>query len=352
MMNKLLFIVLFALVVMAQVGCEPEPTEPDYIPTPYTLDIPQGLPPMIIPASNPMTVEGIALGRKLFYEKLLSGDNTMSCGTCHLQENGFSEPLQVSQGITGALGTRNAMPLINLGWNQLGFFWDGRAATLEDQALQPITNTIEMNATWPDVEAKLNAHDTYPRLFKEAYGVDRIDSLTVAKAIAQFVRTLISGNSRFDAWYNRQETPLNAQELRGFTLYTTEAADCFHCHGLGGLITDNKYHNNGLDTIYTDMGRFDVTGNPMDRATFRTPTLRNIEMTAPYMHDGRFFTLEEVVEHYSEHVKMSPTISPLMELVGESGAHLTQEEKEDLLAFLRTLTDQEFLANPNFSDPN
>jgi len=307
---------------------------------------------MDIPAENPMTVEGVALGRKLFYDPLLSADNTMSCSTCHKQAIGFAEQRQVSEGITGATGTRNAMALINLGWIRTGLFWDGRAATLEDLVLEPVRNPIEMNSTWAEVESKLNAHDAYPALFQTAYGVDYIDSLTVAKAIAQFLRTLISGNSRFDAWYNREETPLNAQELRGFILYTTEGADCFHCHGLGGLITDNQFNNNGLDTVFSDLGHYAVSGNPIHRGRFRTPTLRNIEMTAPYMHDGRFFTLEEVVEHYSEHVKVSPTISPLMELVGNNGAQLTQEEKADLVAFLRTFTDQEFLSNPDFSDPN
>lgn len=334
-------------------GCDTEPDEPIYEPTPFTLTIPKGLPPMEIPADNPLTVEGVALGRRLFYEGLLSKDNRMSCSTCHMQHHGFAEDRQTSQGVNlGDIGTRNAMALINLGWVRTGFFWDGRSATLEEQALEPVRNPIEMNSTWPEVESKLNAHTDYPRLFKEAFGVSYIDSLTVAKALAQFQRTLISGNSNFDRWYNRQETPLNEQELRGFVLYTTEAADCFHCHGLGGFITDNQFQNNGLDETFSDEGRYLVTGNPGDRGRFRTPTLRNIEMTAPYMHDGRFFTLEEVIDHYSDHVKVSPTISPTMELVGTNGAQLTPQQKEDLLAFLRTFTDEEFLQNPAFSDPN
>jgi cytochrome c peroxidase len=346
-------ILYFLVPIFILAGCEADPVDNDPDTTPLTLTIPKGLPPLDIPADNPMTVEGVALGRRLFYEGLLSKDNRMSCGTCHLQENGFAEPRQTSQGVEmGAIGTRNAMALINLGWVRSGLFWDGRAATLEGLVLEPIRNPIEMNSSWDEVESKLNAHAEYPALFKGAYNVDYIDSLTVAKAISQFLRTLISGNSRFDAWYNRQEMMLTPQELRGFALFTTEEADCFHCHSLGGLITDNNFHNNGLDTEYSDMGRFNVSGNPMDRARFRTPTLRNIEMTAPYMHDGRFFTLEEVVEHYSDHVKVSPTISPLMELVGNNGAQLTQQEKEDLVAFLRTFTDQEFMTNPAFSDPN
>lgn len=336
-------------------ACNTDPEEVTYDPTPYQLEIPEGLPPMdpFIPEDNPMTVEGVELGRKLFYEPLLSGDGTQSCATCHPQESGFADPNRFSIGIDGSVGNRNAMALINLGWNQFGFFWDGRAETLEEQALEPINNPLEMKSSWPEVEARLNNHPEYPELFKQAFDVDHIDSTTVTKAIAQFERTLISGNSRFDRWYNRQEIQLTDQELRGFTLYTTEAADCFHCHGLGGLITDNQFHNNGLDVDFSaDEGRYLVTGDPADKGKFRTPTLRNIELTAPYMHDGRFFTLEEVVDHYSEHVTASETLDPLMELVGDGGAQLSQQEKEDLIAFLKTFTDPSFVQNAAFSDPN
>jgi len=330
-------------------NCEP------YVTTRYELQIPPGLPPMetFIPADNPMTVEGVALGRKLFYEPMLSDDNSQSCGSCHKQEYGFAEPQQVSVGIDGSVGTRNAMALINLGWNPNGFFWDGRAATLEDLVFQPVTNPIEMNTTWPEVEAKLNASEEYLELFAQAYGIEVIDSVHVSKAIAQFLRTLISANSKFDKYYNQQLTNLTDQEIRGLVLYNSEGADCFHCHGLGGLITDNKFRNNGLDTEFSaDEGRYLVTGVEADKGKFRVPTLRNIELTAPYMHDGRFFTLEEVVDQYSEHVQLSETVDPLMELVGFGGAQLTEDEKQDLVAFLRTFTDEEFANNPDFSDPN
>lgn len=344
------------LITIAGISACNQPDDDDgYSPTPYEFQVPQGLPPVesFIPEDNPMTVEGVALGRKLFYETMLSGDNTQSCGSCHKQENGFAEPLQVSVGIDGVSGTRNAMALINMAWNQNGFFWDGRSTTLEVQALEPIRNPIEMNTTWPEVEVKLNADEDYKQLFKEAYNVDYIDSLTVAKAIAQFVRTLISGNSKFDKYYNQQVATLTEQELRGLILYNTEAADCFHCHGLGGLITDNRYRNNGLDTEFSaDEGRYYVTGDDADKGKFRVPTLRNIELTAPYMHDGRFFTLEQVVDQYSEHVQLSETVDPLMELVGFGGANLSQQDKEDLVAFLKTFTDEDFATNPDFSDPN
>lgn len=343
---------VFAAVVFSSCNSD---TDDTYDPTPYELQIPAGLPSMdpFIPADNQMTVEGVALGRRLFYDPILSGDDTQACVDCHKQEDAFSDMRPFSVGIDGSVGDRNAMALINLGWNQFGFFWDGRDATLEEQALKPITNPVEMNTTWPAVEAKLNSHPQYPELFKQAYDIDYIDSLHVAKAIAQFERTLISGNSRFDQWYNQQAIQLTEQELRGFVLYTTEEADCFHCHGLGGLITDNRYHNNGMDTDFSsDEGRFLVTGDEADKGKFRTPTLRNIELTAPYMHDSRFFTLEQVVEHYSEHVVQSASLDPLMELVGVGGAQLTQDEKEDLVAFLKTFTDENFVNNPAFANPN
>lgn len=353
-MKLIRYLILVVIIGVAFSSCNNDPDD-GFDPSPYELNIPQGLPPMdqFIPANNPMTVEGVALGRKLFYDPLLSDDNTQSCGTCHIQENGFAELQQFSVGIDGSVGIRNAMALINLGWNQFGFFWDGRAATLEDLVFEPVVNPIEMATTWPEVEAKLNNDAEYPQLFKEAFDIDVIDSVHVSKAISQFIRTMISGNSKFDKWYNQQTIQLSEQELRGFVLYNSEEADCFHCHGLGGLITDNQFRNNGMDTDFSsDEGRYLVTGNAQDKGKFRVPTLRNIELTAPYMHDGRFFTLEQVIDHYSDHVTLSPTVDPLMELVGDGGAQLTAQEKADLLAFLKTFTDDEFVNNPDLSDPN
>lgn len=356
MMKAIKYGLIVLLTTTFMMSCNQDSPDDDaYVTTPYELEIPQGLPPVetFIPEDNPMTVEGVALGRKLFYDPILSDDNTQSCGSCHLQEHGFSDPRRFSIGIDGSVGTRQSMALINLAWAQNGLFWDGRAATLEDLVFEPVTNPIEMNTTWPEVEAKLNADADYLIEFKQAYNIDYIDSVHVTKAIAQFIRTLISGNSKFDRFYNQQVEQLTDQELRGLTLYNGEGADCFHCHGLGGLITDNRYRNNGMDTDFSsDEGRYLVTGDNADKGKFRVPTLRNIELTAPYMHDGRFFTLEQVIEHYSEHVTNSETIDPLMELVGNGGANLTQQEKEDLIAFLKTFTDQSFVTNPEFSDPN
>lgn len=352
-MSRLYWIFLLLIGVVA--GSCNKPADDDPLTTPYVLNIPKGLPPMepFIPADNPMTVEGVALGRKLFYDPILSDNNSQSCSSCHKQELGFGDPRQFSIGVDGSVGNRQAMTLINLGWNQNGFFWDGRSATLEDLVFEPIRNPIEMNTTWPEVEAKLNSSEEYLSLFAQAFNVDKIDSVHTVKAISQFLRTLISGNSKFDRWYNQQAVQLTESETRGFILFNGEGADCFHCHGLGGLITDNNFRNNGLDTDFSaDEGRYLVTGNPSDKGKFRAPTLRNIQMTAPYMHDGRFFTLEEVVDHYSEHILDSPTLDPLMKLVGNGGAQLTQQEKQDLVAFLKTFTDEEFLTNPEFSNPN
>jgi cytochrome c peroxidase len=349
------FLSLFLVASVGFISSCNQDDDDTYVTTPYELQIPQGLPPMaqFIPLDNPMTVEGVSLGRRLFYDPILSDDNSQACADCHKQDLGFGDPRQFSEGIDGSVGNRNAMALINLGWNQFGFFWDGGEQTLEAQALKPVTNPIEMNTTWPEVEAKLNADAEYRELFKQAYNVDYIDSLTVAKAIAQFERTLISGNSKFDKWYNQQAIQLTEAETRGFILFNGEGADCFHCHGLGGLITDNRFHNNGLDVDFSaDEGLYLVTGNEADKGKFRTPTLRNIQFTAPYMHDGRFLTLEQAVDHYSEDVTQSATLDPLMELVGNGGAQLTPQEKQDLLAFLRTFTDDEFLTNPAFSNPN
>ena len=345
------------VVAVVAMGCNQDDCE-DFNPTPYVLQIPEGLPSMdpFIPADNPMTVEGVALGRKLFYDPLLSDDNSQSCGTCHLQEHGFAEPQQHSVGIDGSVGTRNAMALINLGWNPNGFFWDGRAATLEDLVFQPVTNPIEMNTTWPEVEAKLNENEEYRVMFAEAFNIEVIDSVHVSKAIAQFLRTLISANSKFDQYSYQQSVSLSNDELAGLVLFqSNEGADCFHCHTLGGHFTTNEFQNNGMDVdVSADEGRYLVTGDENDKGKFRVPTLRNIELTAPYMHDGRFFTLQEVLDHYSEHVQAtSPNIDfSNMQHAEAGGVQLEEFEKQQLLAFLKTLTDPSFVNNPELSDPN
>ncbi len=342
-MKKIIVAILFVIPLLF-VACD---KGEDEIPaaTPYTLVIPQGLPPMNIPSNNPLTVEGVALGKRLFYDPILSANNTQSCASCHLQETGFSESSQFSTGIDGIQGERNAMPLINLGW-QTKFFWDGGANGLESQVIGPITNPIEMHETMENVVAKLNAHAEYPELFKAAFGSAEASSQNIMRAIAQFERTLISGNSKYDQ-YMRGETFLTSQELNGLSLFTDmEKGDCSHCHSLGSTFSDFEFRNTGLDSIPLDEGRYLITLNQGDRGKFKTPSLRNVELTAPFMHDGRFQTLLECVQHYNTGFRYSANLDPNLSFAVKG--RMTQQEMEDLVAFMKTLTDMEFVNNPAF----
>ena len=350
------FILMFALCV---ISCNNDSVEP-YVnaPTSSPLQIPQLFKDLIldpvIPLDNPQTQEGVVLGKKLFFDPILSANNTQACANCHNPTNAFTDSRQFSEGIDGISGDRNSMPLFNLAWNYDDrFFWDGRESGLENQAFEPITNPIEMHTTWPEVAEKLQQHPDYPELFRVAFGSTPIDSVLVSKAIAQFERTLISSNSKFDN-YLSGNTELTPQESEGFNVFMDEAkGDCFHCHGSNNnpLWTDNKFHNNGLDSVLTDLGLGGVTGDPSDNGKFKSPSLRNLIFTAPYMHDGRFASIDEVINHYSEGLQNSPTIDPLMKKVNQGGVQLSPQEKASLKAFLLSLTDEAFINNPNFSNP-
>lgn len=331
--------------------------------SPYNLNIPPFFPPMDIPSNNPLTEEGVQLGKYLFWEKKLSLDNSISCGSCHLPQNSFSDPNRYSAGVGGTLGNRQSMALINLGWAR-HFFWDGRKSTLEDQILEPVENPIEMHEQWSDVVEKLNNDTLYPPLFSAAFGSPHITKERAAKAIASFIRTMVSAGSKFDKQRTGQYT-FTQEEYRGFVLFTTEGgspeqvaggsfgADCFHCHGFGDMqMTDGLFHNNGLDSHFqNDPGRFNVTLNPLDSGKFKTPTLRNVEFSAPYMHDGRFNSLIEVIEHYNTGGHPSTTIDSFMKFTS-GGLQLSETSKNDLIAFLRCLSDTAFMNNPNFKDPH
>ena len=326
-----------------------------YTPIPYSLEIPvlfaDKLIAPIIPADNPLTQEGVALGKKLFFDTILSGDETQSCASCHDPKKSFTDQQRFSNGVNDNLGTRNAMPLFNLAWNfDERFAWDGKEFSLEKQALEPVTNPIEMHGNWENITKKLQNNLEYKDLFLRAFGTSIIDSTLVTKAIAQFERTLISGNSKFDK-YLRGEINLTPEEQNGFDVFMDESkGDCFHCHGSDNnpIWSDNKFHNNGLDNVFVDLGLGKITGDPADNGKFRSPSLRNLAFTAPYMHDGRFATLEEVINHYSEGLKRSPTIDPLMKKVDEGGVHLSTQDKSNLKAFLQTLSDYNFIKNPTF----
>jgi cytochrome c peroxidase len=358
-MNRFLLVVLIGFIVFQ--ACRKEKV--GYEPTPYTLKIPSHFPAMNIPEDNPMTEEGVLLGRMLFYEKRLSGDNTISCGSCHSPEAAFSDPNQFSTGIDGLMGNRNSMALINLGW-QTSFFWDGRSHTLEEQILEPVPNPIEMHQSWTKAIGKLKQDVDYRNQFYRAFGVTDFDSTHVAKAIAQFLRTMISGSSKFDVIYKYENSipfsgndatiwqSVTNEELAGYDLFKSlNGADCFHCHN-GPLMQVQKFSNNGLDAVFSDLGRGAITGNANDNGKFKVPTLRNIELSAPYMHDGRFATLDDVIEHYSTGIHQSSTIDPLIEFASQGGVQLDAEQRSLLLAFLKTLTDEDFVTNPDFQPLN
>ena len=339
-------------------GTHPTPTAPiparrdattSLVGTPYSFTIPKGVPIPELPADFPLTTERVALGHRLFHEKRLSRNNSQSCSSCHKPELGFSDNRPFSKGAEGALTKRNAMPLCNLAWKN-AFFWDGRAPSLRTQALEPIQDPIEMHESLDHVVAKLQRDSSYPADFKKAFGSAEITAEKTGIALEAFVLTLTSFDSKFDRAM-RGTTQLTEQEKRGFQLFVMEydprqnqfGADCFHCHG-GALFTDNQFHNNGLPPVGSDQGRADVTKQTTDKEKFSTPSLRNVAITGPYMHDGRFQTLEQVVDHYDHGVVPSETLDPNLAKHPRAGLHLSAEDKHALVAFLKTLTEERLAA--------
>jgi cytochrome c peroxidase len=317
--------------------------------TPYRLTFSRLFPQPNLPRDNPLTGEGVALGSKLFFDRLLSADDSESCATCHRPSLAFSQPRRFSRGVDGDIGTRHAMPLENLAWKS-SFFWDGRAQTLREQVLQPIQNPIEMHESLSNVVFKVSADPDYRRLFANAFGQVKITPDTMARALEQFLLIQISYNAKFDRVMSGREK-FTEQEQRGFVLFNTEydpyhgqyGADCFHCHG-GPLFQSQSFANNGLDTTFRDNGRYVVTKRESDQGKFAVPSLRNVALTGPYMHDGRFRTLEEAIEHYCTGMKRSATLDPNLAKHPDGGVPLTKADKTALAAFLRTLTDEKFAA--------
>ena len=359
-MSKHLSIITLLLVgVFACKKDEPAAATVKHDTTPYTLEYGAFPPPPIAP-DNELTQQTVKLGRMLFYEKKLSGDNSQACASCHRQEHAFTDTARLSIGILGFEGKRQAMSAFNMVWNTNEFFWDGRAHLLRDQSLMPIQDSLEMHETLPNVVAKLQAEKTYTDQFIRAFGTPEITPERISLAMEQFMNSIVSVNSKYDRYLAGQET-LTPSEERGRKLFFTEynqffpdssGADCAHCHS-GLNFSNNQYMNNGLDEVadQDDMGREKVTGNPMDRAKFKVTSLRNIALTAPYMHDGRFKTLEEVIEHYNDDLKASPTLDPALEQTRGTGLMLTPQDKADLKAFLLTLTDDDLLTNPDYASP-
>ena len=316
--------------------------------TPYVFKLPQSFPAPALPKDNPITVEGVRLGRRLFGERMLSVNGRQSCASCHHPEQAFSEEgHRFSIGAEGGVGERNSMPIFNMAWKS-SFFWDGRAGSLREQVLQPIQNPIEMHETLPRAVAKLSRDELYPEFFERVFGPGQITAEKISKALEQFLLTVVSVDSKFDR-ARQGADKLTAEEERGFQLFSTDCepargqkgANCFHCHG-GPTFRSRDFANNGLDTVFKDLGRYSVTKKEMDKGKFSVPSLRNIEITRPYMHDGRFATLEEVVDHYATGIKVSQTLDEDIAGRGRGGVPLSLEDKRALVAFLRTLTDERF----------
>jgi len=310
-----------------------------------------------MPATNVTTDAGATLGRILFYDKRLSTNQTISCASCHQQAYGFSDPRQFSVGFDGSVGTRNAMGLINSRWYQRKhFFWDERAATLEDQVVLPVQNPIEMGMTLEALTNRLAVEPFYTNLFATTFGSPGVTTDRISKALAQFVRSIVSTRSKYDTGESNNFANFTAQENLGRQIFLGQVgnATCAACHGTDNFVPGPALNNNGLEFPYVDKGVGAITGQTTDNGKFKVPSLRNIELTAPYMHDGRFTNLEQVVEFYNSGVVFNANLSPPLRAPGGNSAlrlNLTTAQKAALVAFLKTLTDTNIATEAKFSDP-
>jgi len=308
------------------------------------------------PSYNALSDNGATLGRVLFYDTRLSVNNTIACGSCHEQKRAFSDPKRVSKGFEGQLGDRNAMSLINLRYQPRGrFFWDERARSLEEQVLMPIQSKMELGQDLKGLTEILAKDDHYPELFRKAFGDSAISRERIARALAQFLRAMVSYQSKFDEGLAKARSVrsdfdnFTAQENRGKNLFSRNCASCHMPRGQTAHFIMIRPLNNGLDADIknSDGGIGDLTLNGLQVGLFKSPSLRNVEFTAPYMHDGRFATLEAVIDHYSTGVKPHPNLSGRL----RRRLNFSTEQKAALVAFLKTLSDQKFIADPRFSDP-
>ena len=344
-LSNLIFIILLSFSFTKQTESYPFPDLPYFPEMPSSVD-------------NPVTKEGALLGRYLFYDSILSLDYRFSCASCHHQKHAFADASnRFSKGIEGDIMKRNTMPLFNLAWYD-ALFWDGRAGSLEDQVFEPVRAHDEMSLSWEEAESRVGKSAFYRKMFYDAFRNQSIDSVLIAKAIAQFERTLLSYNSKYDKVLRREEyfSPL---EYEGFVLANDQSkGDCMHCHTTDGdaLGTTGGFSNNGLDMAlspdaYLDLGLGGISGREEDNGKFKIPSLRNVLLTAPYMHDGRFETLEEVVEFYNSGVHNSVNVDSKMFSARSGGLKLTLKEQEAIVAFLKTLTDTTFITNEEFGNP-
>ena len=326
-----------------------QPPKPLYLPaahSPFRFRMSPAFPTPDLPPDNPLTVERVTLGQELFHDWRLSANGLQSCADCHDAERAFTDGLAVSVGAEGKLGRRNAMPLFNLAWKRQ-FFWDGRAARLRDQVLQPIQDPVEMHQSLPHLVQLLSKERelAYGSLFHSAFGSNEITAEKISLALEAYLLTLTSYGSKWDHVLQGTEV-FTATEQRGLELFSTEydprrgqfGADCFHCHG-GALFQSQEFANNGLAIRNGDLGRAEVTHRDADQGKFAVPSLRNVALTAPYMHDGRFRTLEEAVHHYTHGIQRSPTLDPNLAKHPDGGVPLSEADERALVAFLKTLTD-------------
>lgn len=352
-MKRLKYAVTYTLIVLFNYNCASD-DQNSYQELEPLVQVPDHFPSFVDSPTNPLTKDGIALGKRLFYDTSLSKTNTVSCATCHHQNLAFTDGVALGNfGVSGNFLHRNAPTLVNLAWATNGLFWDGGSTNLESQAFAPLAHPDEMFQNLEQLVLELQADPTYNMWFQKAFQ-QNITQAGIVKALAQFQRTLVSGTSKFDAYQKTGASNLlTALEKEGLALAETH---CFSCH-TSPLLTDNQYHNNGIDSDFSNtsqegiyLGRFRVTHNRADLGKYRTPTLRNIALTAPYMHDGRFVSLEEVLAHYSSGVSNSETLDPRLKTNGVLGIPLSAQDKIKLIAFLKTLTDYEFINNPKFSE--
>ena len=327
------FLFPFFIAVLFIVGCKKDKVTieefkleyPSYFPTPhYSFE------------QNELTKERFDLGKKLFFDPILSVDNTISCGSCHAQTHAFADHnVSFSSGVGGATGMRNSPSITNMIW-QKSFMWDGGVNHIEMFSIAPITNPLEMNETIPGILEKLNNSSYYRKAFKDTYGVEEVNDQVLFRSLTLFMAMIVSADSKYDKW-RQGKVSLSNTEKDGLDLFRQHCASC-HTEP---LFTDHSFRNNGLDSDFNDLGRALITLDSSDNGKFKVPSLRNVELTYPYMHDGRFWSLEEVMDHYSEGVHTSETLDPLL----TNGISLNYEEKSALLAFLKTLTDYSLLNN-------
>lgn len=298
-------------------------------------------------SKNPVSPDGFALGKKLFYDGQLSRDGSISCGDCHQQSAGFTQHgHSVSHGIDNKLGTRNSPPIFNMAWHTT-FFWDGGVHDLDLFSISPIENPLEMDEKMPNVVKKIQADKSYASLFQASFGTTEVTGTRMFQALSQFMNTLVSANSKYDKYIRKEEgVTLMADELAGLAIVQQK---CQGCHK-SDLFSDFSFRNNGIDNDGFDFGRELITLNKEDRRKFKVPSLRNLSYTAPYMHNGSFLTIDAVLEHYNREVKASPTLDPLLQQNGVIGIPLSDVEKKQIKAFLKTLDDETFIRDRRFSE--